>query len=312
MELYPTPENPLPPGSRCLSVLTRDRHILRAMVATQPHARGTVVVLGGRGDFMERYFETMRDLQDRGYAVASVDFRGQGGSERSRGDKLRSTVGSFARYDDDLTALMEQAVLTQCPPPYVALGHSTGGHVLLRSFPSQAWFHKVVLVSPLVDIVYGPWPRPVAAALVAAANLSGLGRLYLPGVQKRPLGRADFPGNPLTSDEWRWNRDSATLERAPQLGLGGATYAWLRAARRSLKTTARMKRVPVPVLVVASGCDRVVCNEAIRALARRVPGIALAFVPGARHEILSERQDIRSQFFAAFDSFLGGEAPAAR
>ena len=58
------------------------------------------------------------------------------------------------------------------------------------------------------------------------------------------------------------------------------------------------------MLVVASGADRVVDNEATRELARRVPGIALCFVPGAQHEILSERDFYRRQFLAAFDSFL--------
>jgi len=48
----------------------------------------------------------------------------------------------------------------------------------------------------------------------------------------------------------------------------------------------------------------VVGNEGIRKLARRVPGIALTFIPNARHEILCERDEMRGQFFAAFDSFV--------
>lgn len=58
------------------------------------------------------------------------------------------------------------------------------------------------------------------------------------------------------------------------------------------------------MLIVAAGADRVVGNEGIRKLARRVPGIALTFIPNARHEILCERDEIRAQFFAAFDSFV--------
>ena len=73
MELHPTPENPLPPGARCLAVLTRDRYLLRAMLACPQNARGTVVIIGGRGDFIERYFETMNEFLARGLAVASVE-----------------------------------------------------------------------------------------------------------------------------------------------------------------------------------------------------------------------------------------------
>lgn len=304
MELYPTPENPLPPGAECLMVVTRDKLKLRVMRAVPAGARGTVIVIGGRGDYVERYFETMRELMDRGFAVASVDLRGQGGSQRLARDPYRGSLPSFAGFDEDLRVFMETAVLPYCPGPYFGLGHSTGGHVLLRVLRERTWFRKAVLVSPLVDVIYGAWPRPVAALLVNAATLLGCGSMFLPGVMKKPMGRAHFAENPLTSDEWRWNRDCGTLEIAPHLGLGGATFSWLHAARRSLAAVSSMKRPLAPVLIVAAGVDCVVSNEAIRRLARSVPGIALTVIPEAKHEILTERDIIRRQFFAAFDSFV--------
>lgn len=310
MQLYPTAENPCPPGAECLLVITRDNIKLRAMKAVPPDAHGTVVVIGGRGDFVERYFETMQDLMARGFAVASVDLRGQGGSQRPSKDIYRGPVRSFSDFDEDIRVLMEDVVLSQCPAPYFALGHSTGGHVLLRVLRHGTWFRKAVLVAPLVDVIYGPWPRSVAAALVNGAAMLGFGGTFLPGVLKHPMGRSDFAGNPLTSDEWRWNRDSGTLEAAPHLGLGGATFSWLHAARRSMASVARMERPTAPVLIIASGLDRVVSNDAIRKLARRVPGIALVTIPEARHEILSENDAVRRQFLAAFDSFVTSDVRA--
>ena len=190
MKLHPTAENPLPPGAECVELVARDGIRLRAMRAIPVPARGTVVIIGGRGDFAERYFETMRDLMARGFAVASVDLRGQGGSQRLSKHPYRGYLPSFSGFDEDIRALMETAVLPHCPPPYYALGHSTGGHVLLRVIRRQAWFRKVILVSPLVDVIYGPWPRPVAALLVNGAGLLGLGGAFLPGVMQT----ADGPG----------------------------------------------------------------------------------------------------------------------
>jgi lysophospholipase len=69
-----------------------------------------------------------------------------------------------------------------------------------------------------------------------------------------------------------------------------------------------MQRPRAPVLIVAAGSDRVVGNDGIRRLARSVPGISLAFIPGSQHEILSERDEIRQQFLAAFDSFITTDA----
>jgi lysophospholipase len=304
MKLHPTPENPLPPGAECLELVTADGLRLRAMRALTEQARGTVVLIGGRGDYIERYFETARDLMARGFAVAGLDLRGQGGSQRAGPEPYRDPTASFAGFDEDLRTLMDGLVIPTCPPPYYALGHSTGGHIVLRALRGNGWFRKAILVSPLVEIRYGPWPRPVVWLLVNAANLAGRGTMFLPGVRKTPMGRKDFPGNPLTSDRCRWERDSATLEAAPELGLGGPTFCWLRAARRSLAELKRLERPRAPVLIVAAGADRVVSNDGIRRLARRVPGIALIFIADALHDILAERDEIRRQFLAAFDSFI--------
>ena len=308
MDLYPTPDNPLPEAAVCVALKTRDGLSLRAMRAGHDGGKGTVVIIGGRGDFMERYFETMRDLIARGFCVASVDLRGQGGSQRLLTDPYRGHAKNFDGFDEDVRSLMTKLVVPSCPTPYFAIGHSTGGHVVLRVVQRQRWFSRAVLCSPLLGILYGSWPRPVAGALVALANAARLGWMFLPGQQRRPMGREHFHGNPLHSDQRRWNRDSGTLEIAPRLGIGGPTFGWLRAARQSIAGLSRMaqrQRSYTPVLIVASGNDRVVSNTAIRNFARLTPGIALVFVPGAGHELLSERDEYRQQFFAAFDSFVG-------
>jgi lysophospholipase len=303
--LHPTAENPLPPGAEAVELVTRDKVRLRAMKAVPENPRGTFVILGGRGDFIERYFETARDLMERGFAVVVLDMRGQGGSQRPKRQPYRDRTRSFAGFDEDVRTVMDQLVVPGCPAPHYALGHSTGAHVLLRLLSGKPMFARAILVSPLVEIIYGPWPRPVAWLLLNTMWFTGLANFFLPGVRRKPMGRADFPGNPLTSDQRRWDRDSATLEAAPQLGLGGPTFGWLGAARQSIAKIRRMRKRPAaPVLIVAAGADRVVGNEGIRQLARKVPGVALAFIPDARHEILGENDVIRRQFLAALDSFV--------
>lgn len=302
--LHPTAQNPLPPGAECLTVVTRDSVKLRVMRAMPDDARGTFVLFPGRGDFIERHFETTRDLLARGFAVVALDMRGQGGSQRMSADPYRDVTRNFTEFDEDVRSVMEGVVLPQCPGPYYGLGHSTGGHVLLRNLRNQTWFSKAILVSPLMGIDYGAWPEPIVSLLVAASWATRQGAMFLPGVQKRPFGMGDFVGNPLTSDRRRWERDSATLKAAPYLGLGGPTFAWLRAARRSMRELARMKKPTAPVLIVAAGADRVVSTPATRKAAARIPGIALTIIPDAAHEILNERDEIRRQFFAALDSFI--------
>jgi lysophospholipase len=59
-------------------------------------------------------------------------------------------------------------------------------------------------------------------------------------------------------------------------------------------------------MIVAAGRDRVVSNLAIADFVRRVPGVARVTIEEALHEILSESDEIRNQFFAVFDNFVDG------
>ncbi|MGI9462824.1 MAG: alpha/beta hydrolase, partial [Aestuariivirgaceae bacterium] len=130
---------------------------------------------------------------------------------------------------------------------------------------------------------------------------------FVPGQARRPLRATDFPGNPLTSDISRFSRDTRTLEKAPELGLGGPTMGWLNAAINSIGSLSRLskaEKLRTPVLFVTAGADKVVSTRAAFALAERVPGIAVVKIENARHELLNERNDLREQFWAAFDSFV--------
>ena len=131
-------------------------------------------------------------------------------------------------------------------------------------------------------------------------------RLFLPGLNKRPLTPQNFPGNNLTSDQRRFFQSTHTLTEKPDLGVGGPTFSWLNAALhsfRQLEAHSATATFRTPILVVAAGRDRVVDNEAIRRFCNAASGVSLAVIPEARHEILFERDSIREQFFAAFEAF---------
>ncbi len=102
-------------------------------------ARGTCVLLNGQTEFIEKYFEVIDELRGRGFAVATMDWRGQGGSSRMTKDSRKSFVGDFSEYDQDLDTLMNWIVtpMLAAGEKPVALAHSMGAHNLLRA-PGQA------------------------------------------------------------------------------------------------------------------------------------------------------------------------------
>jgi lysophospholipase len=89
---------------------------------------GSLLFAGGRGDFIEKYLEPLAHWHARGWNVVSFDWRGQG---ESRGTSSAGHLDSFdPLVADDLAALI--AEWRRSPGPHVAIGHSMGGHLLLR------------------------------------------------------------------------------------------------------------------------------------------------------------------------------------
>lgn len=312
-ELIATPDNPMPEGLAAREVVTKDGIGLRAAHLRGSGAKGTVVIVCGRGDFIERYFETIKDLASRGYGVAIFDFRDQGGSARRNKNFYRDRVRRFAEYDADLTAVMNQMVLPDCLPPYYALGHSTGGLIVLRALKRRIWFERAILSAPLLGLRRGPWPRVAVRVLPTLMTALGLGSMFVPGQARRPLKAEDFLDNPLTGDKKRFLRSTAVLEQEPRLGLGGATFGWVAAALDSLRDIDSLRKagaIRIPVLIVAAGRDRVVDTGAARRFADNSERLAFVSIADARHDLLSEANEVREQFLAAFDSFLDGSVQA--
>ena len=285
--------------------------------ATRGPRRGTACVFPGRGEPIEKYFESIADLRRRGFAVAIHDWRGQGGSARPLANPRKGHVASFADYEADVFRFMKEIVLPDCPPPFIAIGHSMGGNVLLRlSVVQGLWFDRMVLSAPLLDVARDRLPVPprLARMFAGIAGIGPLGRLYVPGGSDLPVEMCGFDGNPFTSDRERFERNRQLVEQRPDLAIGSPTNAWLRAAYRScamLMAPELAQRVRIPMLLVAAGMDRIVSSSAIETFASRLKIGARVALAGSQHEILQERDEIRQRFWAAFDAYLGTRSLAA-
>ncbi|MGA8816222.1 MAG: alpha/beta hydrolase [Xanthobacteraceae bacterium] len=309
MSLISIPANPVPDNFVTGFLKTRDGVSIR-FARWQPPAgrRGTVCIFQGRGEWIEKYFETVRDLRARGFAVATIDWRGQGLSERALADPRKGYVRDFSEYDADLEVFMREIVLPDCPPPLFALGHSTGATVLIRAaYRGHRWFDRVVLTAPLIGIA-GTGASPGTSLVVRALRLAGFGAMYVPGAAGEVLETRPFAGNIVTSDPVRYARNAAVLEAEPKLGIGRPTVAWVDAAFRATGTIRERyaSRIRQPMLIVSAGQDVVVSNAAIEEFASQLRSGSHLVVVGAKHELLMEQDRYRTQFWAAFDAFVPG------
>jgi lysophospholipase len=310
MTLVSIPANPVPDNVVSGTIRTPDGAELRFARWAPPAGRkGTVCVFTGRGEQIEKYFETVRDLRDRGFAVAMIDWRGQGHSSRRLRDPRKGYVRDFSDYEIDVEAFVRQVVLPDCPPPHFALAHSMGGTVMLRlAHAGKRWFDRMVLSAPMIDLPGRLTSFPVRA-FVKVLRLTGQGGRYVPGGSDRLTGTDSFINNPLTSDPVRYARNAAILEEDPTLGLASPTVAWADTAfgaMRAFRAYDYPSRIRQPILMLAASNDAVVSTSAIEEFAYHLRAGSHLVIAGAKHEILQEQDRYRAQFWAAFDAFVPG------
>lgn len=315
LTLKPTPENPVPPGATLVPVKTSDGLTLRAAYwrPTTRTVKGTVCLIQGRAEFIEKYYETVADLRRRGFYVVAFDWRGQGESGR----QVRNAhKGHVARYDDyrlDITAIAETVLVPFTPEPYFGLTHSMGGAVAFTG-ALEGWlpFERLVAAAPMLSIRMVKHPA-AASMLSRCLHRLGFGRAYIPFGSAVSIATKPFVGNRLSGDPARYARNAAAASQVGTGAVGDPTIAWLASsfrAMRRLRDPRVAPRIDLPILIVAAGADPVCGLPATERFAVRLRAGHLIVLPGARHEILSESDAIRADFWAAFDAFIPGHTTA--
>jgi lysophospholipase len=238
--------------------------------------------------------------------VTAFDWRGQGGS-RGAGFGYES----FDLLVDDLAALLADW-RGGTPGPHVAIGHSMGGHLLLRTLIDRApALDAAVLVAPMIAVNASPTPAWLAPTIANAMCRLGLGPVPMwrapPAMRQLGAQRQLY----LTGSRERYEDEAWWWEREPGWNLGAPSWAWMRAAFRSAAaafTAGRLAGVRIPVLLLAAGHDRLVSTREIARAARQLPYAELEIFPDAAHEILREADPVRLAALARIDAFLDAHA----
>ncbi len=276
--------------------------------------RGSILWLGGRGDIIEKYLECFEQWHRKGWHVTSFDWRGQGGSGRMLPDRSVGHASDFAPWVGDLAAFWHSWKRTT-PGPHVLMGHSMGGHLVMRALVEQRVDpDAVVLSAPMLG--FEPAPVPLALAGFVAALL---GRL-LPTRKawrdnERPAPREASRQAFLTHHPQRYEDELWWKARIPELALGPPSWAWVAAAYKSvgwLDVPGRVEALAVPMLLIGTEGDKLVSPGAIHRTAARIEqSELLMFDAAAAHEVLREVDAVRDAAMARIADFLDRKAPAA-
>ncbi len=299
------PSNPVPENAEALDMVCMDGGSVRAAVFPAPTPKGTAILLNGRCEFIEKYFEVIGDLHDRGLNVVTMDWRGQGLSERFLPIREKGHIQDFGVFRADLDCLFKKIAEPRFKGPYFLVTHSMGGlPALQRLADGDDRFAGAVLCAPMTQIYNDPIRRAVVRAISQIGSALGASRQGVAGVKEHSLA---FEGNVLTSDEARHERFRALQVAAPNAALREPTYGWVRAATAAIDDIhkpGRLTNLKTPVRIISASDDRLISAQDHLWLAEQSDYIETIVIQDALHEIMMERDEFRDQYWQAFDAFV--------
>ena len=277
-------------------------------------ARGRLLIMGGRGDMIEKFLEVIVHWAARGWAVTSFDWRGQGGSGRLAVDPLTGHIEDFGQWLDDLGGMVRAWERDADGGAKAMVGHSMGGHLLLRALAEgRVAPDAAVLVAPMLGVHSAPLPARGAWAVARLACAAGMAQRQAWTQREESVHQRRMREKRLTHDPARYADELWWRAHDPAIALGPPSWRWV---ERTFDSMARLQRpgvlenVATPLLLLAAECDKLVRTDAIRAAAARLPDARLhVYGPESAHEILREWDRVRLDALARIDAFLDERAP---
>lgn len=281
--------------------------------AAEGTPRGSILFQGGRGDIIEKYLEAFGHWHERGWNITAFDWRGQGGSGRLSADPNVGHASDFGLFVSDLKAFWD-AWAPSAPGPRVIMGHSMGGHLVLRALAEKAIApDAAVLIAPMLGL-HAPMGWTGLGERIANL-LGGTGDSSRAAWRDNEIPRAKSSRQALlTHDVGRYEDEQYWKQVQPDLALGPPSWAWVIEAFRStreLRDDPRLKTVQVPVLALIADKDKLVSAKLASATVDKLPDHrTLHFGKESAHEILREADKPRNRALGEIDLFLSSRAQA--
>jgi len=276
-------------------------------------ARGTVFISPGRSEPIEKYYEVVRDLLDRDFAVVVHDWRGQGLSARLLPDRLKCHARSAEEFLDDYQRLLD-TFEDRAPKPWLMMAHSMGAALnLMTLVKGEPRISGALFTNPMLRVKTGKHSLWAVNFQTNWQINHGRASDYVPELFDDPFEHT-FENDALTHDAARYEIWREQLFACPHLAVGTPTWGWLSFALKVGEGLLRdknkvAKKVRTPVVVIASGDDRIVNKQSSKQFARKLGKASYVEVAGAEHEILIEAEEYRREAFRQFDALVDDVAP---
>ena len=294
-----------PPDGGALWVTTSDHVRIRVGYWPKDDAKGTVLILPGRSEYIEKYASGAEELAARGYAALAIDWRGQGLADRLLDDARVGHVDRFTDYQKDLAAALRAARHLDLPRPWFMLGHSMGGGIGLRAVMEGMPVQACAFTGPMWGIYMSPVIKPFGWMLSHAMPVVGLGTRLPPSTRYENYVLAEpFEGNILTRDPEMYAVMRSQMERYPALALGGPSLIWFREALVECKHLASRPSPDLPCICFVGAEEKIIDVQSCRDRMAIWPRGELDIIPNAEHEVLIETPEVRKHIYDRLDALF--------
>lgn len=269
-----------------------------------------LIIGPGMGEPPEKYMETIRDFDARGYNVYLVSWMGQGGSQSILPGRFHRVAKVFG-FDRDAKNLI-QFTETMVPDnaPKVYLGHSTGGLIgLLAVLRSPKLFAAAKILTPFLGF-FDKRARLLEGTLKIFPLTRHMLEHYVPGgkdwTKRSDPANGQKPGD-YSSDPVRMNVQDEITEANPDLRIGALTLGGFHEACRAIASLTKKgvpEKITTPIMLVSAGQEKIVSTAAIFNMASRIPGAIHTYIPEAKHETCMETDEIRNIVINNADGFF--------
>ncbi len=273
----------------------KDRKICFSVVKNMSQKRsGTVIVLQGAGDSLERYADIFGGLSNRGYYVASFDWFGQGQSDTCESFRNKADKYDLKQHINDFDRFLHDIVYPDCPPPYYLLCYDMGCVIGLNAMDFiNNQIDRILCVSPLLS------PLGVSMdSLWHKINYQlcslGLKRIEFSQGANNVVQKLDQSGKSI---EIQSIKKSFFNRR------------WLSQYCKAIKTLEQRLQnndLRVATLFLLANHDKLSSENTAQQMCNNVRLVDYIKISGVEHDILHSADRHLNQFWAVLDAFIPG------
>tara|TARA_B100001996_G_C18670939_1_gene596716 strand:+ start:468 stop:1409 length:942 start_codon:yes stop_codon:yes gene_type:complete len=294
-----------PEGVNSVFIPMHDKRKLRLMYwkSNKDNELGTVLLQQGHNEFIEKYYETIQEFLDRNYNVVAFDWRGQGMSERMINHRYKQHIEDFQIHDCDIKYIFSK-VLKHFTKPFIGVGHSMGGFILLSTLKkNQIEFDKIILSAPMLGFRSEKLLMKMIDIFFFLLPKSN----FVPGSNPNMGKETPFEENDLTTDKFRYQRTQMLVRLKKDIRLWGVTLAWAKAVKNQLLIIRKdgwAETINNKILFLNNTNDKVVSSKQILKMSKRLKNSQIVNFEESEHEIFMEKDELRKKMWSSIDNFL--------